>query len=182
MLSNAPATLPRRTWRSHKRQAGAAVGGAVLAACAVAGVLTWQIGSHTTSHRAAPSAAVLPAAAGGNLSQAATRGGVADSILNPPAAGVSASARTSPAPWIILVGSADQVASVQPSIDAADRVAAENGAPFSTVDIMVIDPSQAILLRQLLTDENRFRASLELPDITVTDLTQPAATPTPAGS
>jgi len=128
---------------------GLAAGGVLLAVCAVGGVAAWQVGSRSTGHPAARPAAVLPAAAG-----------------------VSASARTSPAPQLILVGSAEQAARVQASFNDADALGAASGAQLITPQIWVVDPSQATQTLWAVAEENQLRASLGLPEIVVTDLAQ----------
>jgi len=150
MLSNATTTaLPPRRFRSGRVKLGAAAGGVLLAVCAVAGVAAWQVGSRSTGHPAARPAAVLPAAAG-----------------------VPAAARTSPAPQLILAGSAEQAARVQASFNDADALGAASGAPPITPQIWVVDPSQATQTLWAVAEQNNLRASLGLPEIVVTDLTQ----------
>ncbi len=96
---------------------------------------------------------------------AAPQGGVAAYPNNQQPAAVAA-------PQIVLVGSAAQADELQAGLSAADPLAAASGTSPLAPQIVVVDPSQAAQMLQSFADANQLRASMGLPEIVVTDLTQ----------
>lgn len=178
MLTSTTATsLPGRRLRSGRLKLGAAAGGVLLAAVLGTGIAVWQIDrSPSHPHTVIEAIAPVPAAAGGNLTQAATRGGVADSVPLQPAA----AAPVAVAPQVVLVDSAEQADEIRGMLSASDPLTAANGASPLAPQVIVVDPERRILVLQMYGEENQLRGSLGLPSIVVTDLSQPPAEPVPA--
>jgi len=202
LTSTTTATLPRRWFHSGRLKLGVAAGGVLLAVCAGAGIAAWRVGSSPAHSRTVTQTiAPAPAAVGGNLSQAVTRGGVADALplqadsaaggnLSEPATrgGVADSAPFLPAakapvavaPQVVLVGSTEQADAIRAMLGASDPLAAANGASLLAPQVMVVEPEQHDRMLQAYANENQLRASLGLPAIVVTDLSQQTAEPVPA--
>lgn len=201
LTSTTTRALPRRWFHSGRLKLGVVAGGVLLAVCAGAGIAAWRTGGGAAhSHAVTRSIAPAPAAAGGNLSQAATRGGVADALplqaepaggnLSEPATrgGVADSAPFLPAatapvdvaPQVILVGSVEQGDAIRGMLNASDPLATANGVSPLAPQIVVVEPEQHDRMLQAYEEENQTRSSLGLPAIVISDLTQPAAEPVPA--